>query len=563
MSRHARIWVWLALTAALVTLAAAPLPQVDGDTLTYGRIAKNVLRSGEWLTLHHHPGWVVDKPPLTIWLMAVSLRIGGATDTALRLWQLLFALGLAGLTYRLARLAGAREEAALAVLIFLTTIQVFYQNLVPQQDVALTFFVALALLEYLRYLRHGRRRSAIMLGLWLGLAALTKGIIGFGTAALIVAADLLLSWRRPVAFTAGADVAVHPAAPRRMLVDAGLALATCLLVAGPWFAIGILRQGMPFVDTFFLRGTLGMSRLVQPVLAPPLPAWQAVLAYVPMLALGMLPWTGLLPGALWEGWRSLRMGPRPLRLLALWGGVYFLVLSLSPGDKVLRYLHPVYPPLAVFAAIFLTRIVDQPRRLRVPAAVSLAFALPGIAGLLWLVAGRFPRDFQIYIPILLPPLVLLAGGVAVFAILAFARLGRQAVAVLGVITVVSYGLLEWTMIRRWEGLWPWGEVVRTIQRFSQPGDRIVVHPDPGVFSFAFYYLDDPAPAVVFDEDELVRLWQRERLFALLPPQALESIRGQAHSFVLVTMGSGWVLATNTPVSSVPQPSTSGDQHRTP
>ena len=561
MSRHRRIWLLLALAAALVTLAAAPLPHFDGDTMTYGRIAKNVLRSGEWLTLHHHQGWVVDKPPLTIWLMAVSLRVGGATDTALRLWQLLFALGLAALVYGLARLAATREEGALAALIFLTTTQVFYQNLIPQQDVALTFFLALTLFEYLRYLRDGRRRSAILMGLWLGLAALTKGTIGVAAVGLIVAADLLLSWRSPVAFTAGANAPGHPAAPRRMIADAALTITTCLLVAAPWFVIGILRQGMPFVDTFFLRGTLGVGRFMQPLLAPPLPPWQAVLAYVPILALGMLPWTGLLPGAILEGWRALRMGPRPLRLLALWGGLYFLVLSLSPGDKVLRYLHACYPPLAVFAAIFLTKVVDQPRRLRIPAAVSLAMALPGLAGVLWLVAGRFPREFQIYVPILLPPLALLVGGVAAFAVQAFAGRGRQAVALLAATTLISYGVLEWTMVRRWESLWPWGKVGETIQRLYQPGDRIVVYPDPGVFSFAYYHLD-PSPAVVADEGELLRRWERERLFALLPLPVLERIRGRAHPVVLVTMDSGWVLATNTPVSA-PQPSTTGDPLRTP
>jgi len=162
-------------------------------------------------------------------------------------------------------------------------------------------------------------------------------------------------------------------------------------VAAPWFIAGAIRQGMPFVDTVFLHGSLGVGRFVRPFLTSPIPYWQVVLAYVPMLAAGLLPWTGLLPGAVREGWRGLRAGPPPIRLCALWAGVYFLLVSLAPGDKVWRYLYPCYPPLAVLAARWLTGAIGDARRLRGAAGILLVVSVPDEHSerLLWRFSPRY------------------------------------------------------------------------------------------------------------------------------------------------------------------------------
>jgi len=48
--------------------------------------------------------------------------------------------------------------------------------------------------------------------------------------------------------------------------------------------------------------------------AAPLPYWMGLMAYVPLLIAAVFPWSGLLPGAIREGWQSLRRGSAPLRL---------------------------------------------------------------------------------------------------------------------------------------------------------------------------------------------------------------------------------------------------------
>lgn len=534
-SGRLRIWAALLLAAGLVVLASAPFPQFDGDAPLYGKIAKNVLDSGDWLTFSHHPGWLVDKPPLTIWLIAVSLGTFGDGDGALRFWQLLLVLGLAAVTYRLARLGIGREASLLAALILLTIVQVFYQGMIPQQDVALAFFLALGFYDYLAYRAGGRAGAAARTGLWIALAVLSKGIVALAATGLVVVADLLLAGR-----------GTHARGSERQFWrwrDTALGAVVFLLVAAPWFVIGALRQGGEFVDTFFLWGNLGIGRFFRPVLAPELPVWQSLPAYVPLLALGMLPWTGLLPGAIAQGWRSLRAGPASLRLCALWAGLYFLLLSVAPGDKVGRYLLPCYPPLAILSARYLSGAFDEPRGLRVASVISLLVGVPGALGAGWLAAGRFPQEWEIYVPLLLPFFAAFSLVLAAFAVLGLAGRGRLAVAVLAAGAVMSYGIFEWTAAPQWRGLWPWQRVAGTVHALYRPGDQVLIYGYGTGNNFAFYYLLPPV-RVVDDDAVLAQAWERGPVFGLLPPDVLARVQDRFHPTVLVEMPAGLVLVTN-------------------
>ena len=105
-----RLWLGLIVAGSLLILALAPLPITDSDGALLGVISRNVVESGEWLTLRYHAGWIVDKPPLTFWLMALSLLALGDSVVALRGWQLVMTLLLALATYRIARLRGLNVD---------------------------------------------------------------------------------------------------------------------------------------------------------------------------------------------------------------------------------------------------------------------------------------------------------------------------------------------------------------------------------------------------------------------------------------------------------------------
>ncbi len=194
--RWGRMWLALVITACLVVLAGVPVPLFDGDDPFYATVARNVLATGEWITLRHPAFGLFDKPPLTIWLLAISFRVGGFTYAAHRFWHVLFSLALLLAVYRLARLAAGHHESLLATLLASTGVLVLYHTLIPQQDIPLAVFLTLAFSDYLRYRRFGRTGLAVRAGLWVALGTLTKGLVAPLVFGLVVAADALLGWRQ-------------------------------------------------------------------------------------------------------------------------------------------------------------------------------------------------------------------------------------------------------------------------------------------------------------------------------------------------------------------------------
>src|SRR5262245_21933510 len=95
--------------AALVILSRAgigPLPNYDDAY--YAEKAKQMRRTGDWLTPHFAGIARLDNPPFALWLMAASFAVLGVTSFAAVVWSALAGVACVWLTYRLA-LALGRE----------------------------------------------------------------------------------------------------------------------------------------------------------------------------------------------------------------------------------------------------------------------------------------------------------------------------------------------------------------------------------------------------------------------------------------------------------------------
>lgn len=498
-----------------------PLPLTDGVTAFYGKIAKNILASGDWLTLHHRIMPVVDKPPLTFWLMSVSMAAFGTAEWALRGWHIGLAVGTVWITYALARLALPRPEALLSALILLTTIQFFYQSLVPEQHVPLTFFVTLAVYGFLRWERGARGSAAVLASCAVACAVLSIGLAGLVMPVLIVGGHLVVD---------------HPRLPPRALLVAALAALVFLALAAPWFVVGILRQGRPFADTFFLGGTLGVGRFFHHVQTSPttVPWWAGFGAYALLVPLGFLPWTGWLWPALRDGWAARREAEPLLWICTLWVIVVLGFLSLSTGDKSSRYILPVLPPLAVLAG----HAAGQPRWARRAAAVSLAAALPLLSVVAVVPFWKFPEESQRYAPLFWAFLPAFALALVGSAALTYLGRPRTAIAVLAAMTLLAYGLAMTTLARTWDRISPWRPLARVVNAIPVADARVLVL---GEFNeFADYYIDRPVEFV--NREALLRAWRRGHVLAIVP-EASEALTQPASTLVAVTP-SGLALVSN-------------------
>ncbi|MDR7419928.1 MAG: glycosyltransferase family 39 protein [Armatimonadota bacterium] len=505
------LWHVLVWLAGAVVLAAAPLPHVDSDAPLYGRIAANVVTSGDWVTFHH-PGWLVDKPPVVFWMMAASFRLLGISDATMRLWQLLLALALLVLTAGAARAAGAsQDESLLAALVLATSLQVFYQVTVPQQDVPLTLFLALAAFALMRYIERGTAPWAMLSGGAVALAVLTKGLAGLALYGMVLAAALLL---------------VRRSLPHPRLRVAGHALAGTLVfvaVAFPWYVHGVVVHGQVFVDTFLTTGTLGVGRFFRPAISTPPPYWLSLFAYVPLLGLGLLPWTPAFLVGLADLPRQVRQAAPGSKIVAAWLLGIFVMLSLSSGDKVFRYLLPVYPPAAIVAARGLTAMVTDVRRRRFAGWAAVIPAVLLIAAGFWTLWAAFPPERGLLVAVVLPTVVMIVLGLVIFGIGALAGRVRAAIIGAALCAMIAYAAFERGMLANAAAVDPWPAIVRASAPYVPAGDRLVLYGRVGeVFNFAHFHFETPIVAVNAIH-ELGALWQRERILVVVPAERLDEL----------------------------------------
>ena len=291
------------------------------DDALYAQEGKEMLRSGDWWTVHFNGQPNYEYPPVFLWMEAVSMKIFGVNDYAAKLPSAAAGLGTIAVLYFLTAELTADLWLATAAMFVLTTSQLFVKYAThAMTDVPFTFFVTLSLYCYVK----GLTKNAYLMaaGLPVALAILTRSVIGVFPLA-VMAADLVLAKRY------------------RLL----LSYAACCVVA---LGLPLIWFGFPPrpEHVAFLAGKVGH--------APWRPSVH-VLEYSSILLRFYWPWLPLLLlGAV------IQVRARAL-LPLVWFVVLVLPLSLA-STKYARYLIPAFPALALMTASGIDRIVPPPRR---------------------------------------------------------------------------------------------------------------------------------------------------------------------------------------------------------
>ena len=355
----------VALTLALAAQGMRGLGEPDEGRAV--QIAQAMLASGEWSVPRLHGAPYLDKPPLTYWAIAASLRCGGANELAARLPS---SLAFAATTVLVGWLGGllwgaqARVPAGLA---YALSLGPFVASNLAVPDALLPVATTGAAALAWRLEREGRRTDWALLG----------GVVGLG---ILVKGAAMLVWSAPLA--------IFLLAPR-IRRDG----ARALVAPGPWAALGLaLAIGLPwFVATswrfpgaadYFL-GNQVTGRLFGTSYERN-PEWSKVLTmYLPVLVCGALPWSvaGLASfPTLLHRWRA-RISRQPSRravLLALWSLLPLAVFSLA-RSRLPLYLLPLFAPVALVAGRGLQ--LTYARAGRVRRALALAAGLAWAVGL--------------------------------------------------------------------------------------------------------------------------------------------------------------------------------------
>ncbi|EAX47727.1 glycosyl transferase, family 39 [Thermosinus carboxydivorans Nor1] len=355
-----RLLAIICIAAFVMFFRLGSLPLFDPDEPVYAETAREMLQYGDFISPRIYGDFWYDKPPMYYWLVAASISLFGDSEFSARFPSALLALGGVVTVY----FAGARlfsnRAGAIAALVLATSFEYFYLGKAAVTDITLTFFLTVSLLSFFEGRYYLAYASA-------ALAVVTKGPIGIVFPAMILGLYYILTrnwgiWRR------------------LRLVSGALVFA---VIALPWYGAMYAYHGLDFINTFL--GFHNVTRFLQ----PEHPEGKLWYYYFPVLLVGFFPWTAFLVQAGRAAWRERHSADgAALSFLLIWAGVVFGFFTMSQ-TKLVSYILPMYPPLALLVGWYIDRALTANHRRAFHIAAALLTLLAGaLAAALWLAGAK-------------------------------------------------------------------------------------------------------------------------------------------------------------------------------
>lgn len=426
----------LLLSAFALLLVAPGLGLRDPwapDEPRFALVAKDMLRSGDWLFPRVGGDLYADKPPVFFWLLATAMSITGSLRVGFLLPSLLACLGATGLVYDLLRRVRGREVALAGAFVLLLTFQFTWQARQAQIDGALCFFTTLSLYGLVRHLVAGPSRGWYLAG-WAaaGIGVITKGV---GFLPLLVLMPFALLAHRGWPNSAGRI---------RTLSLAGLAAA--LVAIGLWFLPMVIATSaggdlLDYRNEILFKQTVTRYAEAWHHNEPP---WYYLVNVIPLF---WLPLIALVPW-LWPRWRAaLRDRDTFVALMLGWVLIVVTFFSLSSGKRTL-YVLPAVPAFAMAAAPWLPELLRARGPKRIAFGLAVLFPVLAACGAAYFAidgpaAARIVQQFDVQ-PVL--PLAVMALAAAIPVIVFRQRDGWLAYAGSFAGILVTIGLVVYPRI---------------------------------------------------------------------------------------------------------------------
>lgn len=332
---------------------------VPTDEGRYAEMAREMVSTGDWITLRLNGIKYFEKPPLQAWMNALTFELFGLGDWQARLWTGLCGLLGIALVAHTGRRVFSRRVGMNAALVLGSSLMWAAASHYNSLDLGVAAMMAMALCGLLLGQRDGansieQRNGMLMCWIGMALAVMTKGLIGIVLPGGVLFVYTFVSrdwsiWKR---------------------LHMGKGLLIFFAIVSPWFILVALKNPEHphffFIHEHLQRFTSNVHKRYQP------PYF-----FVAVLVLGILPWLGLLLQGLWSGVKAERPGFQPKKMLLVWTLFIFVFFSVS-NSKLIGYILPIFPSLALLIACQLE--TSSTRSFRFAASL---FAIVGIGGIVF------------------------------------------------------------------------------------------------------------------------------------------------------------------------------------
>jgi 4-amino-4-deoxy-L-arabinose transferase-like glycosyltransferase len=316
----------------------------EPDEGRYSEIAREMIETSNWLVPHLWYLPHLDKPPMTCWLVAASMKLFGQNEWAARLPVALAGVSGVWAVFLLGCSLGGRRVGLWSAVILQSSLLYFTMARMLTPDICLAQFVAWAVYFFWRSWlcltnsEFGIRNSEFFAWHLAGWVAISLGFLTKGPIALavpLIAFGSLLIFRR------------NEIPARKMLFAGPIAgFMLFFILAAPWFLV--IFQRVPQSAHYMILGQAAGHLLGTTIKNRP----GGPFYFFGILAAGLLPWTFLL-GWLWRRshWHSLSDRQKDgWLLLNVWAVFTFTLFSFSHA-KLPAYILPVFPALTVLLAL--------------------------------------------------------------------------------------------------------------------------------------------------------------------------------------------------------------------
>ena len=379
--RHSALLVILTLAVVPYFVGLGSSSLWDSNEAFYSETPREMIEGGDLInpSFNYRPRF--NKPPLSYWIVVVSYKLFGVSESSERLPMALAAVVMIATAFALARRAFSQRAGLMAALALAASPRFLMFSRRIFIDVYLAMFLSLALLFFLIGIGaegdqppKKRRGFLLLMYISIGLAVLTKGPVALVLPALTLAVTLAVNRRFALL--------------RKMMLPAGAAIIA--LVVLPWYAAIYYEHGLEHIASFLFDDNL--SRYAQTAWGPS----RGLFFYVKVLMGDLFPWSLFLVVAILlpvlvrlRAVRDSEAGEHGIEphqfarvTLLVWIAVIVVFFSFSKSKEDL-YILPVYPACAALIGGVLSRETGAWLKWK----VGLNTPVVWLAGLLIALAG--------------------------------------------------------------------------------------------------------------------------------------------------------------------------------